>query len=89
MKSAHVTSLVASVVPDEVIVVDNDPEGVRKSGRNPWVARPSRSRRTSVSVFPERGMWGGDGQLRHDICIFIDDDNVVEGDAVAELSRAL
>ena len=74
-------------VPDEVIVVDNDPEGS---------ANPTEIEGLQVQVFHAAlginlsGARNVGWRLAHaDICIFIDDDNEVDPGAVAELERAL
>jgi GT2 family glycosyltransferase len=81
------TSLLhGTLVPDEVIVVDNDPE---------WSANPTEIAGLKVQVV-RAGLGINLSGARNmgwrlassDICIFIDDDNVVESDAVAELARA-
>jgi GT2 family glycosyltransferase len=73
-------------VPDEVIVVDNDPK---------WSADPTEI--TGLKVEVVRAGLGislagarnvGWRLASSDICFFIDDDNVVESDTVAELARA-
>ena len=74
-----------SQMPDEVIVIDNDPERSafpqQIDGLNVRVVHAGLG--LSVAGARNAGWQAADS----DLCIFIDDDNVVEQDAIAELAR--
>ncbi len=74
-----------SRIPDEVIVVDNDPE--RSAFPEPLPRLPVRVVHAGLGISVSGARNAGWRSTVSDVCIFIDDDNVVERDAVAELAR--
>ncbi len=72
-------------IPDEVIVVDNDPE--RSAYPEPIRGLPVRVIHAGLGLNLAGARNIGWRSADSDLCIFIDDDNVVERDAIAELAR--
>lgn len=75
-----------SWVPDEVIVVDNDP--MKSASPEPIEGLPVRVVRAGLGISVAGARNAGWREATSDLCIFIDDDNTVEHDAIAELARA-
>lgn len=77
--------LAGTTVPDEIVVVDNDPEGsVDPAALPPGVRLLHGGFGVNATAARDFG-W----RTSHsDVCLFVDDDNVVEPDAVAELAVA-
>ena len=72
-------------VPDEVIVVDNDPE--RSAYPEPIAGLPVRVHHAGLGLSLAGARNAGWRAADAELCIFIDDDNVVERDAIAQLAR--
>jgi GT2 family glycosyltransferase len=86
MLQALLVSLSESTrIPDEVIVVDNDPE--RSAYPEPIARLPVRVIHAGLGISVAGARNAGWRSAVSDLCIFIDDDNVVERDAIAELAR--
>jgi len=73
-------------IPDEVIVVDNDPGC--SANPTPIEALPVRVLYAGLGISLAGARNAGWRSAISDVCIFIDDDNVVEPDAVAALAYA-
>ena len=75
-----------SRVPDEVIVVDNDPE--RSANPDPIPGLVVRVVHVGLGLNLAGARNAGWRHADSDLCAFIDDDNVVERNAISELARA-
>lgn len=75
-----------SKVPDEVIVVDNDPMG--SASPDPIEGLHVRVVRAGLGISVAGARNAGWREATSDLCVFIDDDNVVELETIAELARA-
>ncbi len=71
--------------PDEVIVVDNDPDG--SADPDPIPGLPVRVIQAGLGLNLAGARNAAWRSAESDLCIFIDDDNIVERDAIAELAR--
>jgi GT2 family glycosyltransferase len=74
-----------SRIPDEVIVVDNDPE--RSAYPEPVPGLVVRVVHVGLGLNLAGARNAGWRSADSDLCVFIDDDNVVERDAIFELAR--
>ncbi len=71
-------------VPDEVIVVDNDPQ--RSAHPEPIPGLPLRIIYAGLGLNPTAARNVGWRSTSSDLCFFIDDDNVVEPEAIDHLA---
>src|SRR5271169_3009077 len=74
-----------SRIPDEVIVVDNDPE--RSAYPDPVPGLVVRVVHVGLGLNLAGARNAGWRSADSDLCVFIDDDNVVEREAISELAR--
>ena len=74
-------------IPDEVIVVDNDPEGSANPAEIAGLQVQVVHAGLGISLSGARNV--GWRLAQSDLCIFIDDDNEVEPEAVSEMEEAL
>jgi GT2 family glycosyltransferase len=75
----------SSTVPDEIIVVDNDPEGSVDAAVLPGGVRVVHAGLGMNATGARNAGWRAS---RSDVCIFIDDDNEVEEECIGELAHA-
>lgn len=86
LQSLLVSLREGSRVPDEVIVVDNDPS--RSASPETISGLPVRVVQAGLGISVAGARNVGWREATSDLCIFIDDDNRVEHDTIAELARA-
>ncbi len=87
LQALLVSLSVGTRIPDEVIVVDNDLE--RSAFPRPIARLPVRVVHAGLGISVSGARNVGWRSAHSDICFFVDDDNVVERDAVAQLANVL